>query len=123
MVMVKHFTELIVWQKADELAHQVFDLTDTFPKRYLFDLTSQLRKAALSVPANIAEGSATSHTKELLQFLNIARRSVREVQYLLLFALRRELLTVAQHEAMTAAYEEVHRMLNGLTKSLRRGER
>ena len=120
MTMIKHFTELEVWQKADALAHQVFDLTDTFPRRYLFDLTSQLRRAALSVPTNIVEGSASSHTKELLQAINVARRSARETQYLLLFALRRELITVAQHEAMNEAYEEVHRMLNGLTRSLRR---
>ena len=120
MGMVKHFTELTVWQKADELAHQVFDLTDAFPRRYLFDLTNQLRRAALSIPANIVEGSASPHTRELLQSLNVARKSVRETQYLIRFALHRELLTVAQYEALTSAYEEVHRMLNGLTASLRR---
>ena len=120
MTMVKHFSELTVWQRADELAHQLFDLTDAFPKRYLFDLTSQLRRAALSVPANIVEGSATSHTKELIQFINVARRSLRETQYLLRFALRRELITVAQYELLEPGYEEVPRMLNGLTRSLRR---
>ncbi|MBI3319831.1 MAG: four helix bundle protein [Candidatus Omnitrophica bacterium] len=118
--MIKHFTELEVWQKADTLAHQMFDLTESFPKQYLFDLTSQLRRAALSIPTNIVEGCATSHTKELLQFLNVARRSLRETQYLLLFSLRRELVATTQHESLTTAYEEVHRMLNGLTRSLRR---
>jgi len=118
--MVKHFTELHVWQKADALAHEVFDVTETFPRRYLFDLTNQLRRSALSVPTNIVEGSASTHTRELLQSINIARRSVRETQYLLLFSLRRELITVSQHQAIAAEYEEVHRMLNGLTRSLRR---
>ena len=78
MTMVKHFSELMVWQRADELAHQIFDLTETFPKRYLFDLTSQLRRAALSVPANIVEGSAASHTKELLQFICGSTVSARD---------------------------------------------
>ena len=120
MPMVKHFTELDVWQKSDALAHQVFDLTETFPKQYLFDLTNQLRRAALSVPTNIVEGSASSHTKELLQGINIARRSVRESQYLLLFSSHRKLITTTYHESLVSAYEEVHRMLNGLTRSLRR---
>ena len=122
MVMVKHFTELAVWEKADQFAHQVFSLTDTFPRKYLFDLTSQLRRAALSVPANIVEGCASVHTKELLQGINVARRSVRETQYLLRFALGRELMSVPQYEMLTAGYEEVHRMLNGLTRSLRTSE-
>jgi len=95
MPMLKHFSDLVAWQKADRLAHEVFDLTDAFPKSYLFDLTSQLRRAALSVPTNLAEGCATIHTKELLQAISISRRSLRETQYLLLFALRRELISVA----------------------------
>lgn len=120
MTMIKHFSELAVWQKADEAAHSVFDMTSSFPKQYLFDLTSQLRRAALSVPTNIVEGSASNHTRELLQFLNIARRSVRETQYLLLFSFRRELITTAQHETATTSYEHIHRMLSALTRSLRR---
>ena len=84
--MIKSFRDLDVWQKAHRLAQEVFRLTDTFPKKYLFDLTAQLRRAALSVPTNIAEGCAASYSKELVQFLNIAKRSVSEVQYLLLFA-------------------------------------
>ncbi len=119
MGMVKHFKDLTVWQKADTLAHQTFDVAEAFPKRYLFDLTSQLRRAALSVPANIVEGSASIHTGELLQSINVARRSVRETQYFLRFALQRELITTVQFEALDAGYEEVFRMLNGLTRALK----
>jgi len=118
--MIRSFRDLEVWQKADGLAHQVFDLTDAFPRKYLFDLTSQLRRSALSVPTNLAEGSGTTRTKELLQFINVARRSARETQYLLMFALRRELITVEQHECLKTAYDEVQRMLGGLSGSLRR---
>ncbi len=119
MSMIKHFKDLTEWQKADALAHEVFTLTEGFPIQYAFDLTNQLRRAALSVPANIVEGSTSSHTKELLQAMNIARRSLRETQYFLLFALRRELIAVSQYETMNVAYEEVYRMLCGLTTSVR----
>lgn len=119
-MMIKHFTELAIWQNADAFAHGVFDLTDAFPHRYAFDLTNQLRRAALSVPTNIVEGRASTHTKELLQFVNIARRATREAQYLLQFSLRRKLLSAERHEALSTTSEEIHRMLNGLTRSLRR---
>ena len=122
MAMIKHFTELLVWQKADALAHQIFDATDHFPRPYLFDLTSQLRRASLSIPTNIVEGSASGHMKELLQFINIAQRSLRETQYLLLFSFHRKLLMAEQHDVLKNAYEEVHRMLSGLVRSLRRSK-
>jgi len=64
--MITSYKQLKVWQEADKLAHKVFGLTEKFPKTYLFDLTSQLRRAALSVPTNIAEGCASFHTKEFL---------------------------------------------------------
>ncbi len=116
---IKSFRELQVWKKADELAHRVFDLTDTFPRNYLFDLTGQLRRAALSIPTNLAEGCATAHTKELLQFINIARRSVSETLYLLLFAFRRALIAPQEHAHIVASYEEIQRMLSGLTSAIR----
>ena len=96
--MIKNFRELEVWKKADALAHRIFDLSETFPRSYLFDLTTQLRRAALSSPTNLAEGSATTHTKELLQFINISRRSTSETQYLVEFAHRRTLLKTAERD-------------------------
>ena len=90
--MITSYKELKVWERADLLAHRVFDLTEKFPKTYLSNLTSQLRRAALSIPTNIAEGCASFHSGEFLQFLNISRRSLSETNYLLNFACRRELL-------------------------------
>ena len=94
--MITSFKDLKVWQRADELAFKVFDMTETFPKAYLYDLTSQLRRAALSVPTNIAEGCASFHSGEFLQFLNIARRSLSETQHLIGFASRRHLIQHAE---------------------------
>lgn len=115
---IKSFRDLKVWRKAHGLAGQVFVLTEKFPREYLFDLTAQLRRAALSVPTNLAEGSAASSTKELLQFVSIAKRSASETQYLLLFASERRLLTDQQFSDLDLRYDEVGRMLSGLKRSL-----
>ncbi len=117
--MIKNFQELKVWEKADNLAHDIFRLSNSFPQKYQYDLTSQLRRAALSVPANIAEGSASPHTKELLQFITVARRSTAEVKYFLHFAHRQSLIEENERRRLTDGYDEVHRMLNGLASSLR----
>ena len=116
--MIKSFRDLQVWQKAHQLALDVFKLTDDFPQTYRFDLTSQLRRAALSIPTNIAEGCATPHSKELVQFLNIAKRSTSETQYLLCFACEQRLLKNDQLQQLEDRYEEVSRMLGGLRRSL-----
>jgi four helix bundle protein len=117
--MITNYKELNVWQEADKLAGHVFDLTAKFPRIYLYDLTSQLRRAALSVPTNIAEGCASFHTKEFLQFLNIARRSLSETRYLLDFAHRRELIDHDHLSELEALADSVARMLNALIRSLR----
>ena len=83
--MAKHET-LIVFQKADELAFRIYKLTETFPKTETFGITSQLRRAALSVPTNIVEGYARRSKKELMQFINIALGSLAETGYLLSFS-------------------------------------
>jgi len=117
--MITSYRELKVWEKADELAFAVFDLADKFPKSYLFDLTSQLRRASLSIPTNIAEGCASFHSGEFLQFLNISRRSLSETEYLLFFACRRKLITEEQIRELDSVCEEISKMLNGLIKSIR----
>ncbi len=115
--MIKNYHDLIVWQKANHLANRIFDATQAFPKEYLFDLTNQLRRAALYVPTNIAEGCASFHNKELLQFLNIAWRSQSETSYLLEFAVGRGLIGSGE---MVEACNEIGRMLNALIASLHR---
>ncbi len=117
--MIKSFRELEVWRKSHQLAKEIFDLTEVFPRPYLYDLTSQLRRAALSVPTNIAEGCAAGHSKELMQFLNVSKRSVSETQYLLLFASEQGLLRDGRFQEFDSRYEEVNRMLGGLKRSLK----
>jgi four helix bundle protein len=117
--MITSYKELKVWERADLLAHRVFDLTEKFPKTYLSNLTSQLRRAALSIPTNIAEGCAGFHSGEFLQFLNILRRSLSETNYLLNFASRRELLRESELMDLESIMEEISKMLNSLIKSIR----
>lgn len=116
--MITSYRELRVWQSADELAHKVFDLTGRFPKEYLYDLTSQLRRSALSVPTNIAEGCASLHTKEFIQFLNISRRSLSETRYLLDFAFRRALVEAEEFKALETLVDDTGKMTNSLLRSL-----
>jgi len=118
--MITSFKELKVWERADDLAFKVFDLAETFPRKYLYDLTSQLRRAALSVPTNIAEGCASFHSGEFLQFLNISRRSLSETQYLLYFVSRRRLINQTQLSEFDSISEEISKMLNALAKSIRK---
>ena len=117
--MITSYKELHVWKKADELAHKVFDLTSEFPKSYLYDLTNRLRRAALSIPTNIAEGCASIHTKEFIQFLNISRRSLNETRYLLDFAFTRNLVQKKLFEDLALLLDEIGKMTNALLGSLR----
>jgi len=77
---------LIVFQKSDELAFQIYKLTETFPKAEIFGLTAQIRRSALSIPTNIVEGYARKSNKELSHFINIALGSLAETEYLLGFS-------------------------------------
>jgi len=83
-----NYKDLIVFQKADELAFQIYKATDKFPKAEIFGLTSQIRRAALSIPTNIVEGYTRRSKKELGQFINIALGSYAETQYLFNFSKR-----------------------------------
>jgi four helix bundle protein len=80
MVSIRDFTELLVWQRAMDLVELVYCVTRGFPKEELYGLTNQFRRAATSVPCNIAEGHGRQTTKEYLQFLSYARGSLKEVE-------------------------------------------
>ena len=120
---VRSFEDLDVWKVADRLAHLVFDTTKQFPRSYLYDLATQLRRAALSVPTNIAEGSASMHGKELIQSLNVARRSLAETRYLLLFAREEGLIGPGRYQEVLETCESVARMLSSLIRSLNSSRR
>jgi four helix bundle protein len=118
MAYIQSYRELTVWQKADELAVKVYGLTSKFPREYLYDLTSQLRRAALSIPTNLAEGCASPHSGELLQFINIAKRSLSETQYLLEFAHKIGLINTADVSVLDQSCLEIERMLKALNLSI-----
>ena len=86
--MVKSYRDLDVWRLGMDLAEAVYQCTSSFPKHELFGLTAQMRRAAVSIPSNIAEGRARSSTKELLHFLAIARGSLAELETQFELALR-----------------------------------
>ena len=117
--MITSYRELNVWQKADDLAYQIYDLTEKFPKAYQYNLTDQLRRSALSIPTNIAEGCASVHSKEFLQFLNISRRSLSETEYLLHFSDRRGLIPKEEVDTLRQTIVLISKMINGLIKSIR----
>ena len=115
---VKHYRELKVWQVAMNLAEQCYLATKNFPKEEQFGLTSQIRRAAASVSANIAEGQGRQHTKEFLNFLSVARGSLMEVETHLLLSQRVGLLNQTTLDALLTMSDEISRMLSGLRRAL-----
>lgn len=104
----KSFEDLVVWQKAHTWVLQVYHLSDAFPAKENFALTSQLRRAAMSVPANVAEGFKKRGPRDKLRFFNIARGSLEESRYFLILA--RDLGYADPREALEKL-EEVSRLL------------
>lgn len=117
---VRSYRDLIVWQKAMELAEEIYALSRTFPKQELYGLTNQIRRAAVSVPSNIAEGQARQGVAEFKHFLSIAQGSLAEVETQLLLAIRFQYLTPAQAAPALALREEISKMLTSLRAKLSR---
>jgi four helix bundle protein len=119
---VRDFEDLIVWQKAVDLAAMIYTLTRQFPREELYGLTSQLRKAAVSVSSNIAEGNGRWTTRDYVHFLINSRGSLYEVRSLLLVSQRLGFTTAADVSELTALMAEIGRLLAGLRSSLLRRE-
>jgi len=115
---VKNYRELIVWQRAMEIVEMVYTLTKEFPNDERFGLTSQVRRAAVSIPSNIAEGQARDSTAEFLRFLSIAQGSRAEVETQLLIASQLGYATRESIEPVLDKLEEVKRMTYSLKKKL-----
>jgi four helix bundle protein len=117
---VLNYRELIVWQKALDLVEFVYLLTRKFPKDELYGLTSQMRRASVSVPANIAEGQGRKGTGEFLHFLSISHGSLREVETHGFIAARLQYILDEDLKQLLDRCSEVGRLLNGLSNSLSR---
>ncbi len=115
---VQHYRQLLVWQKAMDLAEKCYEVTRSFPIEERYGLSSQIRRAAVSVPANIAEGQGRFHTKEFLNHLSIARGSLLEVETLLQLSSRVGFLEQEKVTELESLSSEVSRMLTGLRQSL-----
>ena len=116
---INSFTDLRVWQEAHKLAIITYQETDSFPKHELFGLTSQLRRAAVSITSNIAEGFSRQSNKEKIQFYSIARGSLTEVENQLLLAKDIKYINVEKFEKIQFQLISVHRLLNAFIKSTR----
>jgi four helix bundle protein len=117
--MADSFRDLLAWQKAMVLVTDVYRATDSFPSREMYGLTNQVRRSAVSVPSNIAEGKGRFSKKEFLQFLTTARGSLCEMQTQLEIARNLGYLQNDHFEQLDVQSREVGRMINGLIKAVR----
>ena len=113
------FRDLLVWQRSMELAVEIYTLTRSFPKSELYGLTSQMRRAAISISSNIADGKGRSSKGELRQFLGIARGSTFELQTQLLLARKLDLCDDAAAKLCLSLAAEVERMIGPLISTLK----
>lgn len=117
MKKLSDFRDLTVWQKGHQLVLEIYKITQTFPSEERFGLVSQMRRSAISIPANVAEGFKKRSQKDKANFYNIAQGSLEELRYYLILA--KDLGYYQNIASLWGLSEEVGKMLNGLIKTLR----
>ncbi len=115
-MIVSHYRELLVWREARRLTTEIYRGTQAFPRIEMFGLTQQMRRAAISIVSNIAEGHGRRSPKETLHFLSIARGSLQELETQTLIATDLEYLNPAQAEPLLHQMAEVIRLLQGFIR-------
>ena len=115
---INYYTDLKVWQKAMDLVVLVYQAMKSMPKEEMYALSSQIRRAAVSIPANIAEGQQRNSTKEYVHFLYVAKGSLGELETEIIICERLGYLNGDQTEQIKTLCSETGKMLNGLIKNL-----
>ena len=115
---VKDYKDLKVWQKGIEIVDKIYSITAKFPKEEVYGLVLQMRKAAVSIPSNIAEGFVRHHSKEYKQFLYISLGSCAELDTQLIISYRRKYITKEELEELTEDINHESRMLVNLIKKI-----
>jgi four helix bundle protein len=114
--MAKGFFDIKAWQKADDLAVDVYDKTKSFPRHQLYSLTNQMQRAAVSVAANIAEGSGRRTLQDYIRFLYQAKGSLAELEYYIHLSKRLGYLSDADYQRLSALQDETARILTGFIR-------
>ncbi len=117
--MIESYRDLTVWQKAMDLAEKIFSLTAKFPREQNYVLSTQMQRAATSVPSNVAEGHARSSTKEYLYHVSVALGSIAELETQLMLCRRVNLLSEIELENTLVLADEVGKMLRGIQRGLK----
>lgn len=117
--MTETYRDLVVWQKSIQLVKQIYLATKNFPREELYGLTSQLRRAAISISSNIAEGKGRFSTPDLLHFFTQARGSLLEVETQIIIAQELEYLSPSSGKELLSLTAEVGRMINGFLRTFR----
>lgn len=115
--------DLDVWKFSVDLVTLIYELTSRFPKEEIFGLTNQIRRAAVSIPSNIAEGAARNSTKEFIHFLYISLGSQQEIDTQLLIARNLQYISEEQYNTINIKIETVGKLLNGLIKYLKTNDK
>ena len=115
---INNYRDLIAWQKSMNLVDEVYALTNDFPKREVYSLTSQIRRCAISVPSNIAEGYGRGSTKSYINFLRIARGSLLELETQIIICQELEFISGEQTSTILNLILEENKMLNALIRSI-----
>ncbi|MBN1824274.1 MAG: four helix bundle protein [Endomicrobiales bacterium] len=116
---MRDYKKLIVFQKAHRFVIAIYKITKAFPKHEQYALTSQLRRAAISVPANIVEGSRRNSEKEYLQFLNISLSSLSEVEYYIELSNELKYIDSKEYAGLISSCNDIFAMLHGLMKTIK----
>lgn len=111
---MSNYKELLIWQKSIQLVTDIYKLTKTFPKEELYGLASQMQRAVVSIPSNIAEGNDRNSRKEFSQFLRIARGSLAELETQIIISEKLEYTNERQITPILNNCYEIGRMINGL---------
>ena len=119
MSTIKSFEELIIWQEARKFTNNIYNLTKKYPQEEMYSLTSQMRRAAVSVMSNIAEGFDRRTTKEFISFLIIARASVSEVQNDLYISLDLDYINKENFQTTYNHAQKIAKLINGLITYLK----
>src|SRR2546429_2823052 len=119
MVSLKSYRDLVVWQKGMDLVVECYRITNLLPKNEIYGLASQIQRAAVSIPANIAEGHGRDHLGDYLHHLSVANGSLMELETHLLLLPRLSYVSSSELERAFTLTDEIGKMLSGLSKSLK----